>query len=104
MILGCSGAGLWHQDRINDVNHTIRLDHVVGGDVGYIALRVLEHYVMLAIHHHREFFSRDGGEHRFSLAVPLLPSIVALRPGSADAEIIVVTNWIAELKEKLGKK
>jgi len=31
-------------------------------------------------------------------------SIVALRPGSADAEIIVVTNWIAELKAKLGKK
>ena len=36
----------------------------------------------------------------------LLPngSIVALRPASADAEIIVVTNWIAELKAKLGKK
>jgi Tol biopolymer transport system component len=31
-------------------------------------------------------------------------AIVALRPGSADAEIIVVTNWIAELKAKLGKK
>jgi Tol biopolymer transport system component len=31
-------------------------------------------------------------------------SIVALRPDSADAEIIVVTNWIAELKAKLGKK
>ena len=31
-------------------------------------------------------------------------TIVALRPGSADAQIIVVTNWIAELKAKLGKK
>jgi Tol biopolymer transport system component len=31
-------------------------------------------------------------------------TFVALRPGSADAEIIVVTNWIAELKAKLGKK
>jgi dipeptidyl aminopeptidase/acylaminoacyl peptidase len=31
-------------------------------------------------------------------------TIVALRPGSADAEIIVVTNWIGELKAKLGKK
>jgi hypothetical protein len=31
-------------------------------------------------------------------------TLVALRPGSADAEIIVVTNWIAELKAKLGKK
>jgi predicted Ser/Thr protein kinase len=36
----------------------------------------------------------------------LLPngSYVALRPGSADAEIVVVTNWLAELKAKLGKK
>ncbi len=31
-------------------------------------------------------------------------TIVALRPGSADAEVIVVTNWIAELKAKVGKK
>jgi Tol biopolymer transport system component len=31
-------------------------------------------------------------------------AIVALRPGSADAEIIVVTNWIAEFKAKLEKK
>lgn len=36
----------------------------------------------------------------------LLPNggIVALRPGSVDAEIIVVTNFVAELKAKLGKK
>ena len=31
-------------------------------------------------------------------------AIVALRPDTADAEIIVATNWIAELKAKLGKK
>jgi hypothetical protein len=31
-------------------------------------------------------------------------TIVTLRPGSADAEVIVVTNWIAALKAKLGKK
>lgn len=31
-------------------------------------------------------------------------AIVALRPGSADAEIIVVTNWVDELKAKMGKK
>jgi hypothetical protein len=28
---------------------------------------------------------------------------VALRPGSADAEIIVATNFISELKAKQGK-
>ena len=35
----------------------------------------------------------------------LLPNggFVALRPGSADAEIIVVTNFISELKAKQGK-
>jgi len=31
-------------------------------------------------------------------------NFIALRPGSADAEIIVVTNWIGELKAKLGNK
>ena len=44
--------------------------------------------------------------------IPLIPefdvfangTIVALRPGSADAEVIVVTNWIGELKAKLAKE
>jgi len=31
-------------------------------------------------------------------------NIVALRPGTRDAEVIIVTNWITELRAKLAKK
>ena len=67
-MLDCVGDGLRHHDRVNDVNHAVGLDHVVGGNVGDVALRVFEQDVVFAIHRHRELFARDGGEHRFALA------------------------------------
>ena len=63
-----------HDDRVDQVNHAIRLEYIHDPHQRCAALLVLEHDVLSTRRHDPQFTALDGCEFRCTLAFPDLPS------------------------------